>query len=204
MKCFKLFYSVVLSAFLFLTVGCSKEEPINDEINAVNAHIKPNELANNGAKAKMYTVEFGSLNGSDVSGTAQLHLEGSTLTVDITASGLEAEKLHPQHIHGFSENKGNSTCPPASADMDGDGFVSIPEGAPFYGGVLLTLNPLPTADADGNINFTMTYEYEDGVDSDLTPLQNRAIVLHGMTVNGEYWAGLPVACGQIKASQGSN
>ena len=204
MKCFKLFYSVVLSAFLFLSVGCSKEEPVNDEINAVNAHIKPNELANNGAKAKMYTVEFGSLNGSGVSGTAQLRLEGSTLTVDITASGLEAGELHPQHIHGFSENRGNSTCPPASADMDGDGLVSIPEGAPFYGGVLLTLTPLPTADTDGNINFTMTYEYEDGVDSDLTPLQNRAIVLHGMTVNGEYWTGLPVACGQIKASQGSN
>ena len=193
----------MLSSILFLTVGCSKEEPINDGINAVNAHIEPNELANNGSKAKMYTVEFGSLNGSGVSGNAQLRLEGSTLTVDITASGLEADEVHPQHIHGFGENKGNSTCPPASADNDGDGFVSIPEGAPFYGGVLLTLNPLPIADADGNINFTMTYEYEDGVDSDLTPLQNRAIVLHGMTVDGNYWAGLPVACGQIKANQGS-
>ena len=193
----------MLATFLIFAVGCSRDESEIDEINSVNAHIEPNELANNGAKAKMYTVEFGSLNDSGVSGTAELSLEGSTLTVTINASGLEANQVHPQHIHGFSDNKGNSTCPPASADTDGDGFVSIPEGAPFYGGVLLTLNPIPTADADGNINFTMTYEYEDGIDADLTPLQNRAIVLHGMTVNGEYWAGLPVACGQIQPNQGS-
>ena len=193
----------MLSTLLIFAVGCSKDESELDEINSVNAHIEPNELANNGSKAKMYSVEFGSLNDSGVSGTAVLSLEGSTLTVNISASGLEPDKVHPQHIHGFADNKGNSTCPPASADQDGDGYVSIPEGAPFYGGVLLTLNPIPTADADGNINFTMTYEYEDGVDSDLTPLQNRAIVLHGMTVDGLYWPGLPVACGQIQANQGN-
>ncbi|GAA4318308.1 hypothetical protein [Christiangramia aestuarii] len=203
MRTLKLFYLGMLSMTLIFTVGCSKEETGMEEVNAVNAHIEPNELANNGSKAKMYTVEFGSLNESGVSGTAELSLTGSTLTVNISASGLEANQVHPQHIHGFSSNKGNSTCPPASADQDGDGYVSIPEGAPFYGGVLLTLGPIPTADANGNINFTMTYEYEDGIDSDITPLQNRAIVLHGMTVDGEYWAGLPVACGQIMPSQGS-
>ena len=193
----------MLSTVLIFAVGCSKDESQIEEINSVDAHIEPNELANNGAKAKMYTVDFGSLNDSGVTGSAELSLEGSTLTVNISASGLEPDKVHPQHIHGFTENNANSTCPPASADQDGDGYVSIPEGAPFYGGILLTLNPIPTADADGNINFTMTYEYEDGVDSDLTPLQNRAIVLHGMTVDGEYWAGLPVACGQIQANQGN-
>lgn len=203
MKTLKNVYLLILSSVLIITVGCSKEEPMDNEINEVNAHIEPNELANNGSKAKMYTVNFGSLNDSGVSGTAELSLSGSTLTVNITASGLEANQVHPQHIHGFAENKGNSTCPPASADQDGDGYVSIPEGAPFYGSVLLTLDPLPVADSDGNIDFTMTYEYEDGVDASLVPLQNRAIVLHGMTVDGEYWAGLPVACGQITANQGN-
>lgn len=186
-----------------------------EDPTVANAHIEPNELANNGAKAKMYTVEFGSLNNSGVSGTAELSLEGSTLTVSISATGLEPEMLHPQHIHGFVENKGNSTCPPASADKNGDGLVSVGEGAPFYGGIQLPLVmdtsdelSFPVADANGNINFTKTYEYSDGIDSDITPLQNRAIVLHGMSVITEdeeqYIITLPVACGQIKPNQGSN
>jgi hypothetical protein len=32
------------------------------------------------------------------------------------------------------------------------------------------------------------------------PLQNRAIVLHGLTVNGTYMVTLPVACGQIQSA----
>lgn len=203
MKTFKLINAVLLSSFLIFSVGCSKEEPVSGDLQTADAHIAPNEMANNGAKAKMYTVEFGALNNSGVSGTAELSLEGSTLTVTISASGLDAG-LHPQHIHGFAKNKGNSTCPPASADTDGNGIISIPEGAPFYGGVLLPLSPFPEAGEDGTIEFTMTYEYEDGVDADLTPLQNRTIVLHGMDTAEGYSATTPVACGQIQASQGSN
>ncbi len=201
MKTFKILNVALLSAFLVFSIGCSKEENLAEDPSVANAHIEPNELANNG-KAKMYTVDFGSLNNSGVTGTAELSLEGSTLTVNISASGLDAG-AHPQHIHGFSENNGNSTCPPASADSDGNGIISIPEGAPFYGGVLLTLSPFPEAGEDGTIEFTMTYEYEDGVDASLVPLQNRSIVLHGMNVDGEYSATTPVACGQIEPSQGA-
>ncbi|HKJ48551.1 MAG TPA: hypothetical protein VJ973_05650, partial [Christiangramia sp.] len=121
MRTLKIFYSLMLSTMLVFAVGCSKEETGIEDINTADAHIDPDELASNSSKAKMYTVDFGSLNDSGVSGAAELSLVGSTLTVNITASGLEANKLHPQHIHGFSDNKGNSTCPPASADMDGDG-----------------------------------------------------------------------------------
>lgn len=210
MRNFKIFKVLVLSVAIF-AVGCSKEDPMQDDLKVADAHIAPNELANNGAKAKMYMVEFGELNNSGVSGTAELILEGSSLTVNITASGLEPEALHPQHIHGFMDDKRNSTCPPASADSDNDNLISVSEGAPFYGGIQLPLimDPndelsFPVADEDGNINFTMTYEYEDGVDKDLTPLQNRAIVLHGLTVDGKYQVTLPVACGQIQPNQGSN
>ena len=209
MKTFKIFKVLVLSLIIF-TVGCSKEEPMQEDLRVTDAHVEQNELANNAAKTKMYTVEFGALNNSGVTGTAELILEGSTLTVSITASGLEPDSLHPQHIHGFSNNKGNSTCPPQSADTDGNNLISVSEGAPFYGGIQLPLimNPtdelsFPVADEDGNINFVMTYEYENGVNKDLTPLQNRAIVLHGMSVEDEYILTLPVACGQIQPSQGS-
>lgn len=195
MKTLKFIYSVMLSSILIFAVGCSKEETGIDEINSVDAHYETKDIPNNAANAKMYSVNFGELNNSGVSGTAELILDGVNLTVKISASGLEPGS-HAQHIHGFVENKGNSECPPASADTDGDGLISVGEGAPFYGGVLLTLQPFPEADENGNIDFEMTFE---NVTKDITPLQNKAIVLHGM----DGMPSLPVACGQIKANQGS-
>ena len=125
--------------------------------------------------------------------------------------------MHPQHIHGFTENKGNSNCPTPAADTNGDGLVGLVEGLPSYGGVLLELyvpiDEFPVADANGELTYERTFTLgetefpEEGElisESDLSPLQNRTIVLHGMTVNGEYIATLPVACGQIKPAQGRN
>ncbi|MCP9201360.1 hypothetical protein MKO06_15730 [Gramella sp. GC03-9] len=196
MKSLKLFFTGILSIALFSIVGCSKEEMGNEEINTANAHIAPQDLPNNGAKAKTYTVNFGELNGSGVSGMAELVLDGANLTVRISASGLEPG-AHAQHIHGFVEDKRNSKCPPESADTDGNGLISVAEGAPFYGGILLSLTPFPEADENGDLEYEMTFE---DVTKDLTPLQNKAIVLHGM----DGMPFLPVACGQIKAAQGAN
>ena len=195
MRTLKTFYSGILSALLIFMIGCSKDDANMDEINAVDSHYETKDIPNNGAKAKTYMVSFGELNNSGVSGTAELILNGVDLTVKISASGLEPG-AHAQHIHGFTENKRNSTCPPSSADSDGDGLISVGEGAPFYGGILLPLQPFPEADAEGNIEFEMTFE---DVTKDLTPLQNKAIVLHGV----EGMPFLPVACGQIKSAQGA-
>lgn len=192
--------SVFIATIVMLTASCS--DPDEEVINSVDLQTSLDAekgAMNNSARAKMYTVDIAPLNGSGVSGTAELTLVGDQLTVKVYATGLEPNMVHPQHIHGFIENNRNSTCPPASADEDGDGLVELGEGLPFYGPVLLSLTPFPTA-PDGTISFEMTYT----VDSSITPLQNRVIVLHGMTVEGEYVATLPVACGQIKPNQGNN
>lgn len=47
----------------------------------------------------------------------------------------------------------------------------------------------------GTYRFEETYKVKRG---QLTPLENRHIVLHGKDVDGEYRATLPVACGQIE------
>lgn len=147
---------------------------------------------------KTYTAHISSLNDSGVSGMATLTLMGDQLTVHIQASGLEPGMVHPQHIHGFMDNNKNAVCPPMSADVNGDGLVDLGEGLPFYGPVLLNLTPFPTA-PDGTVDYMQTFT----VNADLLPLQNNVIVLHGMTVDGEYWPTLPVACGEIKpANQG--
>lgn len=182
---------------LFVFAACESEEITPDAStlearNAQDAH-RTNSLNLN----KTYMVEIKSLNNSGVSGMASLTLMGDELTVHIQASGLEPGMVHPQHIHGFENNNQNAVCPPMSADTDGDGLVELAEGLPFYGSVLLSLEPFPVA-PDGTINYTRTFNIGDKVG--LLPLQNDVIVLHGMTVDGEYVATLPVACGAIQPS----
>lgn len=167
---------------------CTKDVSKNPDSEEVT--LRSNKSLN---QTKTYTAHLGTLNNSGVTGTATLTLDGNMLTVHIMASGLEPNKVHPQHIHGFTENNRNSTCPPQSADINGDGLVDLGEGLPFYGGVILDLRPYQTA-PNGTINYTQTFT----IDASLLPLQNRVIVLHGLTVNGQYMATLPVACGMIK------
>lgn len=148
------------------------------------------------AHLRYFEVDFDQLNNSGVDGFAFLTLDrnASTVTVSIEASGLEPNMLHPQHIHGLEDSRKAATCPTPSADQNGDGLVDLAEGLPSYGPVVISLVDFPTADADGNIDYeaTLPIDQMDG------PLDNREIVLHGMTVNGEYVATLPVACGSIE------
>ena len=219
MKNFKsIISSLFIASLLVLTVSCSdRDEDVMISADLQTSMDADEKAASNAAKAKMYTVDFGALNNSGVSGSAELTLMGDQLTVKVNAIGLEPNRVHPQHIHGFADNKGNSTCPTPAADTNGDGLVDLVEGLPSYGGVLLELyvpvDEFPVADANGVLTYERTFtlgttEFDEEGElisqSDLSPLQNRTIVLHGMTVNGEYVATLPVACGQIKASQGRN
>ncbi len=217
MKNLKIFFrSFFVLSLLMSIVACS--DPDEEVMNSVDLQTSlDSEKRAEAVKPKMYTVDFTALNASGVSGSAELTLMGNKLTVKVNATGLEPNMVHPQHIHGFAENKGNSTCPTPAADTNGDGLVDLVEGLPSYGGVLLELyvpiDEFPVADANGVLAFERTFTLgetefaEEGEvisQSDLSPLQNRTIVLHGMTVNGEYIATLPVACGQIKPSQGRN
>ncbi|WP_152426450.1 cupredoxin domain-containing protein [Cesiribacter andamanensis] len=187
--------ALFLSCCLLLAFGCS------DSQDAVEPTLDMDSKANNKSANMMkeYWVEINPLNHSGVTGQAKLVVEGNVLTVEVWAEGLEAGMPHPQHIHGFVENKGNATCPPPSADVNGDGLIDLGEGVPFYGPVLVSLTPFPTAE-DGTIHYKQTFMLGMGdmiAYQALKPLQNRVIVLHGMTVEGTYWPTLPIACGQI-------
>jgi len=158
--------------------------------------------ASQGKGAQVQVVDLDALNGSGVDGRAVLVLRGDQLRVQITARGLEAGALHPQHIHGLMGSDEAVCPPPAAADdlaglpeeaEDPDQFISVEEGAPFYGPILLPLTPFPTAGTSGVTTYTQTFE----VDGDLLDLSDEVIVLHGMTVDGTYVATLPVACGAI-------
>lgn len=190
-----------------MITSCQKEM---DKVSPVGTSANGSDPKAHNIPTRTFVADLSGLNDSGVEGTATISITANELTVHIMASGLEPNMLHPQHIHGFTTNNGNATCPTMADDTNGNGLVELGEGLPSYGPVLLDLQPFPTADASGNIDFTMTYALGEGdmiSRKDLMPLQNRAIVLHGMTVDGEYWATLPVACGQLSPmpmGQGNN
>ena len=200
----------LLSASLLFAVSCSEpEDQMVTPQNVPSDHIKSGKDMGSSIM-RTFKAQLAPLNNSGVTGEAYITVEGNTLTVKVWAEGLEANMVHPQHIHGFKADNRNSTCPSPAADKNGDGIVDLLEGLPSYGPVLLELylpvDEFPVANENGVISYERTFalgevefEEEGKVISyaDLKPLQNRAIVLHGMTVNGEYIATLPVACGQI-------
>lgn len=147
-----------------------------------------------------FTAQIQPINGSDVSGTATLILDGDQLTVRVEASGLESDQVHMMHIHGLIDaDTGlplNSTVPPATDDTDGDGFVEIAEGAASVGPVILPLTSPPGGGADdfptaanGTISFEETFDLgqvgtlADGFTAaNLFPLDLRVVHLHGLSV----------------------
>lgn len=152
--------------------------------------------------ATNYTATLGSLNNSGAIGNASVTVDGNILTVVINASGMVANQPHPQHIHGL-EDGSNGICPPSTADTDDDGIITVAEGAPFYGAILLPLEDFPMADADGNVSYTKTFTLgENGAPTaeELGTIENRVIVLHGLNNSGKYVATIPVACGQLARS----
>lgn len=165
--------------------------------------------------AIFYKARLSEMNNSDVSGFAYLRLQGSKLETVVWANGMTPNMPHPQHIHGFEDSSVNSTCPPESAS-GADQYVTLGEGAPFYGPVALSLylpgDELPVANSLGILTYQRIFELsgDDYLSAEeLLPLINRAIVLHGMFVpdgalgddddddDPDYIATLPVACGQI-------
>lgn len=164
-----------------------------------------------GPEPETYTAPLTALNNSGVSGEATVTVEDNQLTATVDAQGTEANNVHAQHIHGFASQA--SSCPTAEADTSGDGHISVGEGAPEYGGILVPLDgSLDEAEGLGDPETFPTgngsYSYnrsimtgslavnDDKSFNDLT-LGNHAIVVHGQTVDGEYVVTRPVACGTL-------
>ncbi len=195
-------------------------------VTVTAAVIVPQGLASHGAKYQ------GSLNpvphdaradsGSNVTGSFRLSRVAGRLTVDVEATGLSPNLPHAMHIHG--ELKANNECPSASADINDevtstdpgtpDGLISLGEGGPAYGPVLvsfttsgdtsansaLDLERFATSDSSGNLDYERTFEIPKKTAAKLGKLH---IVIHGEDLDGDSGysdlmeATLPVACGQI-------
>ncbi|MDQ3974554.1 MAG: CHRD domain-containing protein [Actinomycetota bacterium] len=157
--------------------------------------------------SERFAADLVPVNGSGATGRVSLDLDGNLLAVMVDASGVEPERVHPQHIHGFDDGR-QATCPTPGADSNGDGIVDAAEAETAYGPVRVPLAPFPTTRAQPDLRFSLLYMAPGGdlaypftVEVDqLRSLQGRHIVLHGLTVDGIYRMDVPVACGEIRRS----
>lgn len=153
-----------------------------------------------------YRVKLDALNNSGVNGFATIKQTGNQYTVDLQAWGLEPNQMHLQHIHGLVDGS-NSACPTMAQNIDGDATISLAEGLTTYGPIIQSLDPIDTTGADGKKSYNQTFTIDQSDPAkNVTPLANREIVLHGLTVAANadlsnpaagYDVTLPVACGHI-------
>ncbi len=150
--------------------------------------------------AEVYEVAFEELNESGVSGTVQLTLINDLLKVTVDLSGLEADQIHPMHLHGFSDGT-DAMCPTDDLDTDENGYVDLAEGVPAYGPVIVPFGA-PMADENGDLMFSGSFIVDTTM---LGNLMDNVVVVHGLTADldgegdgeAEYVATLPVGCADI-------
>lgn len=173
-----------------------------------NTSYQPGQGASAMHRTSNYYANLSQLNDSGASGHARLSWKGNELRYTMNAGGLEPGRLHPVHIHG-KNNPEVATCPTNAQDTNGDGFVSVIEGAATYGPIKLNLtspqtpfgappttavftpfagtpnlSDFPTADSYGRISQNQTYVFDgsaaaQGAKATLTPLEDQHIVIHG-------------------------
>ncbi|MDX1530172.1 MAG: fasciclin domain-containing protein [Rhodothermales bacterium] len=198
-------------------------EAINGVVHLIDAVLLPDALEVPGDDSRTFEISFSALNESGVTATGSFTLsdeddlfsdEDDAFLAMIEASGLD-DVMHAQHIHAGTE------CPTLEAhDTNDDGFISLAEGVPAYGGVIVSLDDVL---GDNNVNtYPMGTEidYEESADLDdfldaysafdsveELDLESRIVILHGVA---ELPAGameadaatFPVACGTISEVDG--
>ncbi|WP_114202159.1 hypothetical protein [Janibacter anophelis] len=162
---------------------------------AVAAHdTNPSDKVGNYAY-DLTAVQASSVPNAAAEGSTRItSLPNGKVRVQVDAWGLAPGLPHAMHLHGVDGPATDMACPGPAADSDGDGFVSVPEGAPFYGGILasltttgdttaasaLALDRFAVADADGHLEYSRTFRN----DSALANADTVQVVVHGIDVNG--------------------
>jgi hypothetical protein len=144
------------------------------------------------------SITMNALKGSNASGSATLTPQSNgDLKVHITDTGMTPGMPHAQHIHGDTSGK-HFFCPSASADKDGDGYITVEEGLPMYGNIYISLTTkgdtsgksglavdrMPVADKNGDLDYTRTIPASQLPDGTIASLSKLHIVQHGVDANG--------------------
>ena len=146
-----------------------------------------------------YSAQLSHANDSGATADAELWLEGNHLTVSVDGDGFFDGFPHAMHLHG--EPGGNNVCGPLNADEDGfdakdengDGILSVAEGAGDYGPVTVSLTTegdtspdsalaVERFPASSELGYERTFEVSDEVAENLSSLH---VVVHGLDLNDD-------------------
>lgn len=203
-----------------------------------------------GNNTYLWTIQDGTVSGDSITFTADytatsdavypqttLEVEG-TIAQDGTMSGTWSDNYNDEYRSGtwttetgVAKKMHAETDPNFhEADTDKDGFISVAEGVPLYGGIevsltktgdtspdsALALSRFPVADTDGDYSYERTFTVSDTVRDSIA---DGHIVVHGIDIDesGEYDGAkessiapgvpfettVPTACGLIKKSHGN-
>lgn len=145
-----------------------------------------------------YVATLGELNNSGASGDVYVEVsaDGETMTVTLNAVNLNLDGPHAMHIHAPVSNGtvSASSCPTMADDANGDGVLTVLEGAPRYGGVQVSLTTTGDTSpasalavsrfpAGNTVNY---YQTNIAIPDVLKPNLGKVhVVVHGIDENGD-------------------
>lgn len=233
------FYSYAAGALAALSLGACADDRATDALTGVAEVAAADHELVEGA---LYVANLHPLNASAqkaldpdprtprgvARGKAYFRVVNGELHAAVNVSGAEPADgeafpsgLHAQHIHAADR------CPPASADVNRDGFVDVLEGVPFYGPILVPLDgeignttseipsfPVATG-VSGSYAYTATTLLASLVEAIGEPLDlpARHVVVHGVDLATPLPASvqslgglpaqitLPIACGELSRAR---
>jgi hypothetical protein len=186
------------------------------------------------AEAEHYVATLTPLNadkiGTSASGTAKIDVVDGKLEISMDLKGLPPSMMHLQHFHGFVDGK-NATCPTASADTNGDGYIDLAETEATSGITMLPFHAhpatmkiatdtYPVADAKGNAHYKNTSDaakdtaaLKEKLKATGLELPKRVIFIHGVPNDTKLpdsvkslpgvpaQVTIPIACGKIELAK---
>ncbi len=159
------------------------------------------------AEPQAFSADFVGLNGSGVTGTTRISIDGETLRVQVDATGLEPNQPHAMHVHGLvgpDHTPFDAATPTTSLDADGDQFIELAEARRGAGPALVDLGA-PQAGSDGEIHIDQSFALSEldmpqgATVADLFPLDFRSVEIHGLTTPSGTGAG---TAGEVDGSAG--
>jgi len=134
--------------------------------------------------------------GSQVRGDVDIEVKGRKVEVEVKAWGLAPKLVHAQHIHGIAADE----CPGPETrdDLKDDGLISTLEGAPAYGGIVVSLTTrgdaspdsglavdrFPVADKRGRIDYERTFWVGKNFPRKVANnIEDFHVVVHGIDTN---------------------